>query len=273
MGPVEHYLCSCGKEILECEFWLSMQQAVEEKGRGFDIANLGAHFTSDAKWIRRILGAQVRGPSFESLKRWLLQNFPILKSEYEKTLTHNQFLVEQTLNLQRGEIFLDGSKDPNRLTYLLNSSLFDISVIYMARDGRAQSNSRRQKKRWPVDYAGAAKEWAHTIGQMNSVVAQYPEQNIYKLAYEDLCHDPNKILNELWSFLNTEALEQDWDRVDLRARPHHILGNPMRTRDEIRIKLDERWRTEVSANEHKAFEKYAGSLNRALGYKNASSDQ
>ncbi len=266
MGPIEDYRCSCGELINACGFWQTLIARSEGAGEPLDFGNFGTQFASPNSLFNRILGAQVRGPVFEIVRRAALTLLPGLSSRYRSIMQRNEFLVRQTLELQNGSLFLDGSKDPNRLLYFINSDLFDLRVIYMHRDGRAQSNSRRHKKRWPVDYAGAAAEWAKTIEQMDRVAAKLPSERVCRVVYEELCADPNAVLEGLWPFIGIERLEQDWRDVDLRKRPHHILGNPMRTRDSIKIKLDERWRKDVSASESKEFERLAGHTNQRLGY-------
>lgn len=271
MGPIEDYRCSCGELISACSFWQTLMSRCESSGEPLDFDNFGTQFASSNVVFNRILGAQVRGKAFEMVRRAALALTPGLRGHYHAILKRNEFLVSQTLELQSGSVFLDGSKDPNRLLYFIDSGLFDLRVIYMHRDGRAQSNSRRQKKRWPVNYAGAAAEWAKTIEQMDRVAQQLPADKIHGVGYEDLCADPNAVLEELWPFIGIERLEQDWSDVDLRKRPHHILGNPMRTRDSIKIKLDERWRSDVNADEAAEFERLAGEANRRLGYEESAS--
>ncbi|MCR9278937.1 MAG: sulfotransferase [Pseudomonadaceae bacterium] len=266
MGPIEDYHCSCGELINACSFWQTLIQRSEGAGEPLDFDNFGTQFASSNSLFNRVLGAQVRGPAFELVRRLTLGLVPGLRQNYQSILQRNEFLVRQTLELQSGSLFLDGSKDPNRLLYFIDSDLFDLRVIYMHRDGRAQSNSRRQKKRWPVDYAGAAAEWAKTIDQMDRVASRLPADRIQRVVYEELCADPNAVLEGLWPFIGIEALDQDWRDVDLRKRPHHILGNPMRTRDSIKIKLDERWRSDVTTEEAQRFEQLAGETNRRLGY-------
>lgn len=266
MGPIEDYRCSCGELINTCSFWQTLIQRSESAGEPLDFDNFGTQFASPNGLFNRVLGAQVRGAAFEAVRRTVLTLTPGLRQRYRSILQRNEFLVRQALELQNGSLFLDGSKDPNRLLYFIDSDRFDLRVIYMHRDGRAQSNSRRQKKRWPVGYAGAAAEWAKTIEQMDRVTDCLPADRVRRVVYEDLCADPNQVLEGLWPFIGIDRLEQDWRDVDLRKRPHHILGNPMRTRDSIKIKLDERWRSDVSASETDDFERLAGETNRRLGY-------
>jgi hypothetical protein len=73
-------------------------------------------------------------------------------------------------------------------------------------------------------------------------------------------------MGDIWRFLDVEPVEQDWSKVDLRKREHHILGNSMRTKDKIQISMDTKWRERVNKEELGLFEREAGELNRSLGY-------
>jgi len=51
------------------------------------------------------------------------------------------------------------------------------------------------------------------------------------------------------------------------AESHIANGNRMRFVQSSEIKLDERWREQLSAPMLRFFERHAGELNRELGYK------
>ncbi|MFT4713614.1 MAG: hypothetical protein ACI8W1_002103, partial [Candidatus Azotimanducaceae bacterium] len=65
-------------------------------------------------------------------------------------------------------------------------------------------------------------------------------------------------------FLDIEQLDVDWTNVDLKKTEHHILGNNMRTKTNIKISLDLNWKKEISAEELSTFESLAGDLNRRV---------
>jgi hypothetical protein len=53
---------------------------------------------------------------------------------------------------------------------------------------------------------------------------------------------------------------------DFRSQNHHVVGNGMRLDATNEIKLDERWKSELSASDLKQFDTVAGKMNRRLGY-------
>jgi hypothetical protein len=80
--------------------------------------------------------------------------------------------------------------------------------------------------------------------------------------YEDLCIEPEKTLVSIYHFLDISS--------ELRTsvnRTKHIMGNQMRLGSLQDIRLDEKWKTTLSANEMELFKNLAGKLNLIHGYK------
>ena len=266
MEPISDYMCSCGTNINECAFWDEIQAVLAGKNATLDLADYGTHFKSDKYIFDRILRAQVRGPLFEGLRKTIIDAVPALKSEYQAILNKNELMVNAICENQGGDYFLDGSKDPNRLLFMDRSGRWDIYVIYMIRDGRAQSNSARSKEDDKFDFYGAVNEWKSTVLQMNEACVQMTTQNVHHIKYEDLCESPSVEMNKIWSFLGLEEIEQDWSKVTISQKDQHIIGNNMRKKDNITIRLDQRWNEKVTTEELEYFDNQAGSLHAELGY-------
>ena len=54
--------------------------------------------------------------------------------------------------------------------------------------------------------------------------------------------------------------------LDFRSVEHHVIGNGMRLDSSSVIELDERWRSELSAEQLAEFDRVAGRMNRKYGY-------
>ena len=267
MGELADYQCSCGAAIQGCDFWREVIHEVAARGGAFSLAQFGTHFRSRHAGYDRVLRARVRGPLFESVRRQLLKSVPGLAREYRQVMAQNRMLIEVIQRQQGADIFLDGSKDPQRLLYFLRSGHWSIDVIRLHRDGRAQSHSQRLKARGQLGFGEAAREWATTIGEMARVCEAVPDGRLHTLDYESLCRDPAAEMARIWRFLQVPALDRDWQQIDLKSPEQHILGNNMRTKSQITIKLDEKWRDQVNDGELQLFEQRAGRVNRALGYR------
>ena len=264
MGPIDRYQCSCGEPIVACRFWQDLRERCAQRGTPFNLQNFGTHFTSDIAFRAKVMGAQVRGPVFETARRWLLKHVPGLRMEYYRILQQNKDVVAAVMNGHEDEWFLDGSKDPARLIYLARSGFWRIKVIKMCRDGRAQSNSYRKKSK--VNLEEAAREWRSEIAQIERAKLVLPTSDVFELRYEDLCAEPKRRVEEIWNFLGLEPAYIDWD-IPLHKEGSHILGNNnMRQSSAITISLDEAWRSELSESDLELFERIAGDTNRRLGY-------
>ncbi len=266
MGPIKDYNCSCGSKIEECSFWKDITSDMHNLNREFSLDHFGTHFASTNPIFNKILGSQVRNQPFELVRKTVLANTPKLNQEYQKIIEQNYLLSKLISQHQNADIFLDGSKDPHRLLYLYQSGKWDIHVIRLYRDGRAQSQSQVRKTQYPIDFSGAAKEWRYTIDQMEIVSNKLPSDRITEITYEDLCQDPGLHLGRIWNALQLEPLQLDWENVDLKAKENHILGNNMRNKDRISISLDRKWLEQVDKKDLDTFERISGPLNRKIGY-------
>lgn len=268
LGPIDDYDCSCGARIRDCSFWNELQEELGSATGSFDLANLGTHFASSLPAFDRVVRAQVRPLGFEAVRRALIKLVPSWSKAFSAILDRNYAFVRSVLKLQGGDVFLDGSKDPQRLLYLQQSDRFDLSVLQITRDGRAQCHSQRIKDGWDGGFATATKEWSGAMRQISQVLDTVKAAGVpfHQIQYEALCEDPNKTMISIFEFMHLPQLPIDWSDVTIQSESNHLLGNSMRTKTNIRLKLDERWKTSVSENELQLFEKRCGAINRQLGY-------
>jgi hypothetical protein len=266
MGDINKYVCSCGAHIVECSFWEELKNNIAASGGELDLANYGTHFMDESYLTGKILHAQVRGALFEQTRNLLIKYVPAINSQFRRIIEKNRLMIEEICKLQQCDLFLDDSKDPNRLIYFIESGFWDINVIRMHRDGRAQCNSFRRRSPEGVGYKESAREWKKTIKQMDRACSYLPDEKVHTIRYEDLCADPNKAMGEIWDFLKIENANIDWAQVDLKKFSHHILGNNMRLKETIYITLDEKWKSAVTKEELNEFDQICGQVNRELGY-------
>jgi hypothetical protein len=266
MGPISEYQCSCGAQFEQCQFWGEVKEAMHSKGSPLDFDDFGTHFKSKNYLFNKILRAQIKNRLFEMIRRWVIFAIPSLKQEYRDILEINKSLIEIISNKQQGSIFVDGSKDAIRLLYMHESDEWEIYVIKLVRDGRAQANSARNKVEENIDYKVAVREWKSTILQMDEVCSYIPASRVLSVKYEDLCENPNDIMNKVFNFVGIEKIDQDWSDVVIDSGNQHIIGNNMRKKQSIKIKLDTKWKQKVSDKEMRFFDKIARKVNKKLGY-------
>src|SRR5690606_39102099 len=154
----------------------------------------------------------------------------------------NREAIRTILQLQRGRLFLDASKDPVRLLWLLRTGDFNVRVLHLTRDCRGVVNSMMKKK--GLDAETAALDWTRTHAQIERLIGRLHDGTYRRIRYEDLCRDPAVECESIFAFLGLDPAKAA-HRAD--PAPHHILGNAMRLQAQDTIELDEKWRHELGA--------------------------
>ncbi|NLX05301.1 MAG: sulfotransferase [Phycisphaerae bacterium] len=262
MGDIDQYLCSCGQNIRQCGFWTRIAEELDRRHVPFDLADFGTDIRGEAgSFGDRLLRAGIRGPFAESLRGLALAVAPGPRRALRQILEKNRVLAEVVCEAQDARIFLDGSKDPIRLKWLLTIPQWNIRVLYLIRDGRGVSNSYMRHYNCGMDKA--AVEWRRTHLECERILRTRPSGSVLKVHYEDLCRAPGDTLDRIFRFLDLESAPA----CDFRSVQQHILGNAMRLGSTAEITLDEKWRTMLTEEDLRRFDAIAGGLNHRYGYR------
>ncbi|MFK7913947.1 MAG: sulfotransferase, partial [Pseudomonadales bacterium] len=159
------------------------------------------------------------------------------------------------------QAFIDGSKDPIRARYLIESKLWDCSVITLIRDGRGFFNSYMRHTSAPMAEAVAA--WQAKVQEMEHL-QKIAGANSIVVRYEDLCQDPLTVVNRVLAAASLEPLST----IDfpLTNSNRHIFGNAMRLREIDAVVADEKWRAGLTQADLEVFYREAGEMNDRYGY-------
>jgi len=261
MGDVQEYLCSCGARILECEFWVRVRCSAKEQGIELDLAHYDTHFGSDNTYFGRLANMSVRGKLLERIRSGLLQIVPGYTRYVDNLIDRNASLMQIIMREQNGKIFLDGSKDPRRLSHFLESLEFNVKVIRLFRDGRGVSNSFAANER--LTYGGGIETWIRASDQIDRIFDNIPPENSIVVKYEDLCLGTKHVLLVLTEFIGIGEVPM---KKEIPLKSSHINGNKMRLAGTADIKLNEKWREQLTASDLDLFERKAGQRNRTYGY-------
>ncbi len=261
---VESYCCSCGEPIGRCPFWTTIVARLNEAGIPFDLSNKWTQCgfrIQGARFSNRVFRTRVHGRVLEMCRDAYLALAPRCAGELAEIRKRNVAFVNAVTEVTGRPYFLDGSKDPTRLKFLLGIPEFAIKVIHLVRDGRGVMNSNMKRHQMGPELA--AREWVTAQEEIGLVLRYVRPEAQMCVHYEDLCVDPRGVVGSILSFLNLPA---DDVNMVFRDCTHHIVGNAMRFESSSDIKLDTKWQRELSPEDLRVFEHLASRMNEKFGY-------
>lgn len=283
IGNVGSYLCSCGSPILSCPFWSRVQERMQQRC-DFSLADSGTSVHQcSSDYTRRLLGPVHHGAFLEAVRDAALTLSPTWRRHLAKVKLNYRQLVATALELTGADIIIDSSKQGVQLKYLLRIPDLEVKIVRVIRDGRAVAltgmdganfaDATDPKLRYggtgiKDDFPGytmaqAARVWRRSNEEADCLLAPLHRHQWTEVRYEQLCQNPQQTLAPVCEFLGLNPAKL---RMDFRAVEHHVVGNGMRFDRSSEIRLDERWRTHLSAEDLRNFDEVAGDLNRRYGY-------
>lgn len=196
-------------------------------------------------------------------------------------------------------MLIDSSKNPRWIQRQLRFSYRWIGItpylIYMIRDGRAVVSAYRRKYH-DKGIKDITKDWKRKAISMNRFYEQFPTERRTTVSYEELATQPELVVKSLCQFLNidyepemlrywthehhhlygnggTRALiyrfreQLQQSSPELRKRAEHakqFYAHEYYDQIEIAIKLDDRWRGEMTKDDLDIFDAIGGEINRSL---------
>ena len=284
IGDIDRYRCSCGQFIRRCDFWQKIANGMAGRGYDFDITDAGTDYREvDSRFARRLLSSMVRGTLLENCRDAALGLSAIWRKQLPQIHKRNAALVSTIAELLKAQVVVDSSKIGLRLKYLLKNPDLDVKVIRLIRDGRAVALTYTN----PADFADArdpalraggtggdrrnermliekaAYQWLRCMEEAQHALKQLDKSQWIEVRYEDLCRDTEAIMGRLFTFL---GLEPGNKASDFRSVEQHVIGNGMRLDCTDKVVLDERWKTVLTKNDLRTFDRIAGAINRRYGY-------
>ena len=257
------YRCSCGRVLTECPFWIAVAHEVSMRGSRFDIAD-GASDIRRARsgLARRLLRPLHRGPWLEAARDTALQLLPEWRAHAARVQAFSEAVAYGSCSVAGKDVFVDSSKTGLQLKYLLRNPRLDVKVIRLVRDGRGVALS--YTKADGLSMAAAANAWKRSNEEAATIVAQLDPDRWFDLRYEVLCSALEPTLLALSRFIGVSPFQPAAMREQVAQ---HVLGNNRMRLSAGGVRLDEKWRRELSAADLETFDGVAGALNRTLGYR------
>jgi len=259
----DEYLCSCGQRIKDCEFWHSVTIAMSNRGYKFDVTNFQTNFrNSGPQFIQKIFIGSTRNKYIDSLRDRILFSQPVGRRKIKAHADRNVALINSVLEVTGKDILIDSSKNRMRLRALKRFSKLDIRAIHYVRrvEGVVASQVRRGRG---TDVARLARDWVKRHDRIDITLAAWPQEKRILVRYEDLCQQTESTLKKLSIFCGADP---NFHSLNFQEASHHVIGNPIRLKPITEIKLDERWKTELTSIQVREINRVAGDLNKRYGY-------
>ncbi|HET6380051.1 MAG TPA: sulfotransferase [candidate division Zixibacteria bacterium] len=246
---MDAFRCSCGRLMAEDPFWLEVRDRMRAAGwPDFDLANfrLGFDYADSAAFNRLRVGT-LRWGWLESARDTAFRAWPGDQARMRTIGLRTAAFARVVAGMSAASVFVDASKERLRATNLARHLPLELRVIHLVRDVRAVAASARRHPSSASDtVADAARRWARTNEAISRSLRALPASRRTLVRYEDLCRNPAEELARLYRFCGVDPeaappLE--------RAPTQHLLGNRVRLERLVDIRLDERWRNELTRAE------------------------
>lgn len=255
------YQCSCGAELVRCEFWRSVSAAMAERGFAYSATTAETDVrNAPDRYARRLLRPMHRGRFLELLRDAALALSPAARAYLRRQQQLGAALAESILECSGDAVLVDSSKLGVQLKYHLRNPCFDVKVVWVVRDGRAVARSLMQNER--LSMREAAREWRRFYDEADAILRRLDRSQWRRVRYETFCTDRDGTLRELWRFMDLPPAPAG----DRQPGEQHVLGHNSRLNASAPMKLKEKWRSELSPADLREFEAVAGRTNRLLGY-------
>jgi hypothetical protein len=180
--------------------------------------------------------------TLDSIRDAVFRAWPAEVRKRKAWAARNVAFIEAVLEVMDKEVFVDTSKGRWRLRSLYDYSALDVRAIHLVRDVRGVVYSRLRRKA-DISAGEAARQWVRVNQKLEITLQSLPGDKHILLRYEDLCHDVQGTMEKLFEFCGVVSSDKS---IRFDEAPHHIVGNPMRLGSPSRIKLDERWRSQLT---------------------------
>ncbi len=247
--------CHCGAKLDECVFWQAVLDRLEEGQR---------------KWLEAVDSLTPGKSKLKKLKQLLhLQEGGIISDAL--SLAVNDGILRNVLEMTKSKWLVDSSKGFERLIHLSSNGSLKLKVIHLVRDGRGYVYSRRKRPvlrtlfridRRPVPVWKASLEWVRTNLCCLIAAKRLPKEDRILVRYEDLARHPVTTLIKICQFI---GVPYDAGMIAFRSRiGHNVGGNRMRFDKATEIRVDDSWKTGLSARDTAIFLLIGGPLNLLL---------
>lgn len=235
--------CSCGSNINNCEFWNKVINEINPD----KVYRDGCIIPFYPVIIQNERGNEKLIKVLDILARNFSVNvWHLFRKQCTDFLNNYEKLFKLTCKMQGTKYFVGGQKNITQVaivkSQLKHSQI--IKVIHLIRDPRAAyySNFKRYED---IDVIEFSRKWLSYHKKVDKLGEILGEDSFYQLRYEDLCNSPKEQVDNLLQFLGIEP--KNLIVPSSLFRKKHVIGNQMIKTFDGTIKLDVKWKDQLSA--------------------------
>ena len=266
-------VCSCGQTVRECPFWMPIVDRIgAELGRdlwsdpyALDLGFVRAAVQVDRRrqtrgYLLRRMASVARVEVAHRLNMDLARS-PWLAG-FRQTIGHLIHLHRVIREVSGARVVVDANKGFRHSVSHYRMRPDDTRLIVLSRDGRGVMASYMRSGRSRED---ALRQWEKYYERALPWIERHVDRaHVLHLRYEDVVSDPQAAIGRVVEFLGLDPVGEPSGQV---PRQTHILnGNKMRLAPLSEIKLDERWRTELSVDDQAYFLSHGVKMSARLGH-------
>ena len=246
----DKFRCSCGERIADCPLFQHVAASYARAGLKFHPNDFGTSFrVSENPALNYYLTEalpKISATVLESFRDAVVRMSPRWRKRLDKQMLANRVFVDAVLDYWRADCYLDNSHSPYRLRRLAADRYFDVHNIHLLRDPRGVTMSLMKNS--GLSPERGVQVWLKRQRDILRISRGVPKT--LRVFYEDLCLFPDHTLRKIHEF---GGLQEQAFTGNFKDTEHHILGNRMRLSDGS-IRLDERWKRDMSVQERKVVE-------------------
>ncbi len=250
-------VCVCGSTYSNCEFWGPIIQEAGPFGPTKQFSRLGTWpvlaeglFRGRAGYLGHVIEKVL--PAFRKERNAAAEIYRIYS--FAEGLFDPPLLIDSSHRVPQFIL----------LKELLGSNL---KLIWLVRDGRAVMASLMRRQSYSAKTAAILWKRFNLLSSVMQSRVLDPDQVVF-VRYEDLILDFQGEMDRLSKFISLPLQPRLDECNTIRLDEHHFIGgsSTVRSQNFMKLRLDERWRDELSLRDLSIFEYTAGSLNRRFGY-------
>ncbi len=269
-------LCSCQAPVAECAAWAPILDRIQrERGTDLRVDPYALWQWDTRAGIRIDRHQQTRAYLFarklrvawcaarSSLPAPLSRAVPLPPS-LDRGVANSLYLYRLVRQEWGVGVVVDSSKNTRQALALYERAPEEVRIISLVRDGRGVFRSHRSRGFSRRTSLGA---WSRHVRRMLPLIGRSVDRrHVLSVRYEELVSDPGASLSAICTFLDRSF---EPTMLDLAGGVRHNIGGNVGSRvgREKGVRHDERWRTDLSAEDLAYFERHGGDINRRLGYR------